>query len=813
MARNGSGTYSNPYPNFISGTVISSSEVDANNSDIATALTQSIAVDGQSVVTGDIPLATHKFTAMKVGTAATDSLSLGQAQAEAFVWCGTAGGSADAITLSPSPAITAYAAGQRFVWMASGSTNTGATTVAISGLSTIALQDNGAALTAGQHAAGKMFMGILNTTSTVQIMQVQVSGTDPLIISSLTVTGDATIGDDLLLDSDSAVISLGDNQDVKITHVHDSGLTFKNTSTADDTPFVLLVQTGETDIALNDALGKIQFQAPDEAAGTDAILVAAEIAAVSEGDFSASNNATKLSFKTAASEAAAEKMSLSSAGDLTVSGDVITGDDVILDNDGGVVYFGDNQDVFLSHIHDSGLTFKNTSTGDDTPVLLLMQTGETDIAADDMLGRIQFQAPDEAAGTDAILVAAEIAAVSESDFSASNNATKLSFKTGASEAASEKMSLSSGGNLALGTDAAALKFGADEEVTLTHMHDSGLSMSAGANFTTLELVSTSASTNTGPLLRLQSDKGSPADDDYIGQIYFDGKNSAGEDVRYGSIYQQSLDVTDGTEDGRMAFYTMNNGTETLALNLTPTSIAITSDEIDINGTIVGTQTLRSRPVFEAGYAVGESSSGDMEYSYHNAGNLYMGRDSGGTYYQNSTRGIFIYDDDADSFVSVRVYDTSGSSPIWQHKVDGTIKSEIESNGDFLSATNSYGSTSDERLKEHIEDSGSQWNDVKSMRVRKYSFIADETDSPTQLGVIAQELEASGMSGLVKTNPCMKHSEEEGGDDEPVLDADGNPTDYKTVKYSVLYMKAVKALQEAMTRIETLETKVAALEST
>ena len=35
---------------------------------------------------------------------------------------------------------------------------------------------------------------------------------------------------------------------------------------------------------------------------------------------------------------------------------------------------------------------------------------------------------------------------------------------------------------------------------------------------------------------------------------------------------------------------------------------------------------------------------------------------------------------------------------------------------------------------------------------------------------------------------------------------------KRVNYSVLYMKAVKALQEAMTRIETLETKVKALES-
>ena len=34
---------------------------------------------------------------------------------------------------------------------------------------------------------------------------------------------------------------------------------------------------------------------------------------------------------------------------------------------------------------------------------------------------------------------------------------------------------------------------------------------------------------------------------------------------------------------------------------------------------------------------------------------------------------------------------------------------------------------------------------------------------------------------------------------------------KSVSYSVLYMKAIKALQEAMAKIETLETKVKALE--
>ena len=186
MARNGSGTFSNPYPNFVSGTVISSTQVDANNSDIATALTQSIAVDGQSTVTGSLPMNANKFTGLAVGAAATDSLNLGQAQAEAMHWCGTAGGAADAITLAPSPAITAYAAGQRFVWKASSNVNTGATTVAISGLAAIALQDNGAAFVAGNHAANKFFMGILDTATTMQVMQVQISGTDPLIVSSIT---------------------------------------------------------------------------------------------------------------------------------------------------------------------------------------------------------------------------------------------------------------------------------------------------------------------------------------------------------------------------------------------------------------------------------------------------------------------------------------------------------------------------------------------------------------------------------------------------------------------------------------------------
>ena len=124
--------------------------------------------------------------------------------------------------------------------------------------------------------------------------------------------------------------------------------------------------------------------------------------------------------------------------------------------------------------------------------------------------------------------------------------------------------------------------------------------------------------------------------------------------------------------------------------------------------------------------------------------------------------------------------------------------KVFSDGDVVNNDNSYGATSDVKLKENIVDAGSQWDDIKAVKVRNFNFKTD-TPSDKRLGVIAQELETVSP-GLVSDNPD--------------LDKDNNDlgTTTKSVKYSILYMKAIKALQEAMAKIETLETKVAALES-
>ena len=115
--------------------------------------------------------------------------------------------------------------------------------------------------------------------------------------------------------------------------------------------------------------------------------------------------------------------------------------------DGSKIFLGNDQEVMIVHNADNGIQLKHTATGDDKPVKLIMQTGESDIAANDVLGVIDFQAPDEGTGTDAILVAAGIEAVSEGDFSSSSNATSLVFKTGASEAAAGKIKVTSAGHL------------------------------------------------------------------------------------------------------------------------------------------------------------------------------------------------------------------------------------------------------------------------------------------------------------------------------------------------------------------------------
>jgi hypothetical protein len=117
---------------------------------------------------------------------------------------------------------------------------------------------------------------------------------------------------------------------------------------------------------------------------------------------------------------------------------------------------------------------------------------------------------------------------------------------------------------------------------------------------------------------------------------------------------------------------------------------------------------------------------------------------------------------------------------------------ITSNGNIYNTNAIYGTLSDAKLKENIVDATSQWNDIKALRVRNFNFKEGQTH--TQIGYIAQEVEAVSPS-LVDTSQDV--------------DAEGNElgTTTKSLKLSVINIKAVKALQENMVRTESLETLI------
>ena len=115
--------------------------------------------------------------------------------------------------------------------------------------------------------------------------------------------------------------------------------------------------------------------------------------------------------------------------------------------DGGIIYFGNDQDVLLAHSPDDGLILKRSSTADDSPPALTLQSGETSITNTDVIGLLQWQAPDETQGGDGALVVASIEAIATNTFNATQNPTNLVFKTSLDGAAVKHLVLDSAGEL------------------------------------------------------------------------------------------------------------------------------------------------------------------------------------------------------------------------------------------------------------------------------------------------------------------------------------------------------------------------------
>jgi hypothetical protein len=121
---------------------------------------------------------------------------------------------------------------------------------------------------------------------------------------------------------------------------------------------------------------------------------------------------------------------------------------------------------------------------------------------------------------------------------------------------------------------------------------------------------------------------------------------------------------------------------------------------------------------------------------------------------------------------------------------------VRSNGGIANYQSNDVNLSDERVKKDIAPLGSYWDKIKALGIVTFKY-KDQTHDDLNIGVIAQQVE----------DVAPEFVSNDGMGDTP---DDGIPL--KTIYTADMYHAAIKALQEAMERIETLEAKVAALEN-
>ena len=144
-----------------------------------------------------------------------------------------------------------------------------------------------------------------------------------------------------------------------------------------------------------------------------------------------------------------------------------------------------------------------------------------------------------------------------------------------------------GGAAGLSVNSTALVTGVLTTTAAT-VFNGGFAANAGSTITTsstdtpLSLVYTGAAANVGPVLDLYRNSASPADNDALGKIIFNGRNDNSQDVTYGLIETYLIDASDGTEDAEITIRSMVAGTSTNRIDILPTEIVFNQSSFDLD---------------------------------------------------------------------------------------------------------------------------------------------------------------------------------------------------------------------------------------
>jgi len=242
--------------------------------------------------------------------------------------------------------------------------------------------------------------------------------------------------------------------------------------------------------------------------------------------------------------------------------------------------------------------------------------------------------------------------------------------------------------------------------------------------------------------------------DGLGTVMFQGAD--GSTLRQGAHISAFVDGTPGPDDmpGRLAFYTTADG----AGSSTERMRIVSGGSVLFNNTTSTTPGLSNTTV-----------GGSFENLGSNGGAFFCSRNGGSAYFANRN---------SDGIIS-------------EFRRSGTTVGSVS----VTSSSAAYNTSSDYRLKENVVDLDGAITRVKQLSPKRFNFIVDA--DTTVDGFLAHEAQTVVPEAVTGT-----HNE---------VDDDGNAV-MQGIDQSKLVPLLTAALQEAIAKIETLETKVAALEA-
>ena len=346
--------------------------------------------------------------------------------------------------------------------------------------------------------------------------------------------------------------------------------------------------------------------------------------------------------------------------------------------DSFVEYWGQNFEVRLTHIHNTGLRMTNTggsitslsfvdaneAVGSNGSNLLLTSGGNT-VTVPTTAGTVSLIDATETLTNKTLTTPTLTTPVANAGIQLKNGSTSAGFLEffedsdngtnkvtliGPSSTADVTLTLPSATDTLVGkatTDTLTNKTLTNPTINAFSGTGNGsitgtLSIDNTTTSDSLNITTTEDSSSAGPVITLKRNSSSPADADYLGQIKFNGENDADQEVVYAKITGKIQDASDGTEDGLIEFANKKAGSNVITARLRSDSLQL------LNST-------------------GLTVAGDTTLT----GNLEL----------NAQADLQFYDSDSSNYVGFQAPSTISSNVLWTlPNTDGTDGQIIQTDG-------------------------------------------------------------------------------------------------------------------------------------